>query len=71
MKTFRWLLPLVICGLMTSIFAAEYSSRDEMNERDFEAVYDFIRCKRQIPLADKVNDLMISGDIFNVTEIEH
>jgi len=64
MKNLRVLfITAIACVMSMSAFASEFSSRDEMNERDFEAVYDFIRTKRQIPLADKVNDLMISGDI--------
>jgi len=65
MKLLRFVLPLALAAFVMSAtgFAAPYSSCDEFNERDFQAVYDFIKCKRQIPLADKVNDLMISGDV--------
>lgn len=65
MKFWRLFLPLVIaaCGFASFASSSEYSSRDEMNERDFEAVYNFIKCFRSVPLAEKINDLRISGDI--------
>jgi hypothetical protein len=37
--------------------------QQDLNENDFEAVRDFVRLKRIVPLADKVNNLTISGDV--------
>lgn len=64
MKLLRYLMPVAVaCGITATASAAEFSSVDEFNERDFEAVTDFIKTKRMVPLADKGCDLMISGDI--------
>lgn len=37
--------------------------QQDLNENDFEAVRDFIQTKRIVPLADKINNLTISGDV--------
>lgn len=66
MKLFRILLPIavVLCCFTTfNANAAEYSSTDEFNERDCEAVTNFVKSKRMLPLTEKGCDLMISGDI--------
>lgn len=65
MKLFKYWLPIAAAaiGITASATAADYSSRDEFNERDFEAVINFIKCKRNTPLQEKSCDLMISGDI--------
>lgn len=63
MKLLRW-LPIAVAAVgMTATAAADYSSPDEFNERDFESVLNYIKCKRSIPMMEKACDLRISGDI--------
>lgn len=63
MKFLRW-LPIAVAAVgISSTAAADYSSLDGFNERDFESVTNFIKCKRGIPLQEKACDLMISGDV--------
>lgn len=53
--------------LYTSLAADEHDGmsrfQQDLNENDFEAVRDFVRTKRITPLADKINNLTISGDV--------
>lgn len=64
MKLLRCLLPVAVaCGFASAAYAAEYSSSDEITERDFEAVADFVKGKRDATLQDKLGNLNISGDV--------
>jgi hypothetical protein len=60
---FLSLLTVLSFSIPCFLQAAEYSSHDEFNERDFEAVTDFIKTKRMTSLYEKSCDLSISGDI--------
>lgn len=70
MKAIRYWLPIVIAiGFAHTQLSAgpcdcnfdEFS--DELDERDFEAVTEYINTKRTIDLEEKVTNLAISGDI--------
>lgn len=68
MKLFKYLLPLIVAvGFASNAFATldQDGSRflEELNERDWEKLYDFINTKRTIDLAEKDTNLTISGDV--------
>lgn len=64
----RFRILVALFGLSAaSLFADEHDGmsrfQQDLNENDFEAVRDFVATKRIIPLADKINNLTISGDV--------
>jgi hypothetical protein len=69
MKLFRYLLPLAVAVGFASAttFAAEEQDtsrfQEELNERDFDALRDFLTTKRTIDVAEKSCNLAISGDV--------
>lgn len=71
MKFLRYLLPvaaLTVGFSAASAFAAPLgcsndSFHNEANQRDFEAVQEFVNSKRTIPLEEKDCNLSIAGDI--------
>lgn len=68
MRLLRYLLPLVIAVGLTSVPAfADIGDRsnyeEELNERDFDALRQFINSKRTLDLQDKSCNLTISGDV--------
>lgn len=69
MKLFRFWLPTVIAAvsLSSAAFASCncYSSdlSDEIDERDFDAVVEYVNSKRTIELQEKATNLAISGDV--------
>ncbi len=74
MKLFKFLLPLLIAvGFASPAFAqnrahereAQDFSRfdEELNERDFDALRDFLYTKRTIDVKEKADNLAISGDV--------
>jgi len=69
MKLFRYLLPLVVAVGLTTSFSYATQDQDgsryleELNERDFDALKDFINSKRTINLQEKSTNLTISGDV--------
>lgn len=70
MKLFRYLLPLVV-GLVSSLSTVEaaFCEQDgtrfdqELDERDFDALRDYVNTKRTINLSEKACNLTISGDV--------
>ncbi|CCB87700.1 putative uncharacterized protein [Parachlamydia acanthamoebae UV-7] len=73
MKLFRYLLPLLVALGFTSsaIYADSANDRfgdearfnEELNERDWDALLDYINTKRTINVAEKATNLTISGDV--------
>lgn len=69
MKALKYILAFVSLFGFASIFAAEETPQDgsrfdqELNERDFEALRNFLNTKREEPLKEKTTDLAISGDV--------
>lgn len=71
MKLLRYLLPLAAaCAVFSSAFArdgvgVQDGSRFdvELDERDFEALRQYLKTKRDEPLDEKDNNLSISGDV--------
>lgn len=70
MKFFRNLLPLLLLaalGCINPYINADEqdgtSYDEELNERDFEALREFINSKKTIDLKEKANNLAISGDV--------
>ena len=64
MKLLKYLLPFAMaaCGIAT-VSAAEFGTVQEARERDDAAVYDFVKSKRAISIAEKGGSLGISGDV--------
>lgn len=64
-----WCTAVAACGLLTSHLGASCDADcrdefcDELDERDFEAVTEYINTKRTIELEEKSCNLAISGDI--------
>lgn len=70
MKLLKYVMPLVAaCGIFSAqaTFGQEFDpadySMDAIDERDSQAVRQFLRTKRGLFLEDKVNNLNISGDV--------
>lgn len=69
MKFLKFWLPVVAvsCGLTATAYAdcncTFDSLHDELDERDIEAVIEFVNSKRTIDLQEKACNLAISGDI--------
>lgn len=70
MKLFRCLLALTaIAGVFSSavVFAAneQDNSRfdEELNERDFDALRDFLKSRKAVDVAEETTNLVISGDV--------
>lgn len=67
MKSFRFLLlSLAVILGSGSVFAQEQDGSrfdEELNEKDWEALYDFINSKRTINVEEKDENLTISGDV--------
>lgn len=73
MKLMRYLLPLLVAlGFTASALHAdsafdrngdEARFNEELNERDWDALQDYINTKRTINVAEKANNLTISGDV--------
>ncbi len=69
MSLFKYVMPLVaVCGILSApAFGQQYDvddfSADAINQRDTQAMKQFLRHKRGLFLEDKVNNLNISGDI--------
>lgn len=69
MKLFRYLLPMVVALGFASSAAYAHLDQDgsrfleELNERDFDSLRDFINTKRTIDVAEKACNLTISGDV--------
>ncbi len=67
MKLLRYLLPLVVAvGISSTAYAQhkhETRYEEELNERDFDALRQFVNSKRTLDLQDKSSNLTISGDV--------
>lgn len=69
MKLFKCLLSLTVifgCFAFRTIAADEQDhSRfdEELNERDFDALRDFLKAKRAVDIAERTSNLTISGDV--------
>ena len=70
MKFLSFLLPLAVaaCGIEGSLHAQEnyesgYATEKEANQRDMDALQDYIKTKRSITVKEKGGNLMISGDV--------
>jgi len=70
MKFLKYMLPVAMatCGVGVSLRAQEsyergYSTEKEAEERDMEALQEYIKTKRAITVKEKGGNLMISGDI--------
>lgn len=72
MKLFKYLLPvLAILGLTSNVFAVENNRQQQdgtdfnrdLNERDFDALKQYIATKRNVELKEKTTNLKISGDV--------
>lgn len=72
MQFLRYFLPLAIALGFTSAGQAADENREvqdgsrfdmELNERDFEALRQYLNMKREEPLEEKDNNLAISGDV--------
>lgn len=70
MRIFKYLLPIVMTVQMvsSSLFAAPNDSNnsehaEEINERDLQALRDFLHSKRTKDLLDKITHLSFSGDV--------
>ena len=67
MKVFRYLLGAALCfgSLCAQTGLDQDNTRfdEELNERDWETLYDFINSKRTINVEEKEVNLAISGDI--------
>ncbi len=68
MKLFKYWLPTVMVAvtLSASVSASSYKRgevNDELDERDYEAVTEFVNSKRTIPLQEKACNLSLAGDI--------
>lgn len=69
MKLLKSLLSITIvlgCFVAGYITAAEQDSSrfdEELNERDFDALRDFLKAKRAVDIAENVSNLTLSGDV--------
>lgn len=69
MKLFKYLLPLAVAVGFSSASVFATLDQDgspyleELNERDFDALKDYINTKRTIDVAEKSQNLTISGDV--------
>lgn len=68
MKFRLFLIPLLaLCFSAQGLVADEHDGmsrfQQDLNENDFQAVKDFVQSKRITPLADKIYNLTISGDV--------
>lgn len=69
MKLLKYLLSLVFlagCCLSTQVFADEQDGTrfdEELNERDFAALRDFLKAKRALDVDEHCSNLTISGDV--------
>jgi len=67
MKFLRFLLPLAVttCGAAVDLQAAEgaYSTTTSAQQRDFDALQEFVKTKRAISIQDKGGNLAFAGDI--------
>lgn len=68
MKLLRYLLAaLVMISCVSHLFAADEQDGsafdEELNERDFEALREYLKTKRAIDIADSPAELSLSGDI--------
>jgi len=70
MRFLRYIVPAAVLavGVSSTSFAAPLgcsndSFHNEQNQRDFEAVQEFVNSKRTIPLEEKDCNLSIAGDI--------
>ncbi len=70
MRFLRYLLPAAVatCGIGASLrgqegFQPGYATETQAEQRDMEALQEYIRTKRAITVKEKGGNLMISGDI--------
>lgn len=69
MKLFKYLLPIALAVGFSSASVFATLDQDgtpyleELNERDFDALKDYINTKRTIDVAEKGQNLTISGDV--------
>ena len=72
MRLFNYLLPLAIaaCGLGSRLqaygqpsFEPGYATEKEAEQRDMDALQEYIKTKRAISITEKGGNLMISGDV--------
>jgi hypothetical protein len=65
MNLFKYLLTLMVTlGVVFSAYAdPEGSKLDDLNERDWQALYDYIKERRSTDLEEKTCNLTISGDV--------
>lgn len=70
MKLFKFMLPVLMAlGLFSAAYGVPTPSQDgsrfdeELNERDWEVLHDFVNSKRTIDIKEKANNLTISGDV--------
>jgi hypothetical protein len=65
MNFLRYLLPAVAAtGLMTSVASTVNAAFDNSyDQRDFEAVQEFVNSKRTVNLDEKASNLTLSGDV--------
>lgn len=71
MKLLRYLLPLVLAVGFTSSTIYAYDERgqdntrfdEELNQRDFDALREFVNSKRTIDTNEKGGNLVIAGDV--------
>lgn len=71
MRLFKYLLPFAMatCGFTATVNAQDpqrdYATVKEAQERDSEAVSDFVKSKRGITVAEKGGNMMISGEVHS------
>lgn len=69
MSVFKYILPLIAAVAFlfggSKLSAQQDGSRfaEELNERDFDALREFLKSKRTIDIAEKACNLTISGDV--------
>lgn len=69
MKFFAYMLPLALstCGIGSTLqgqqYESGYASEKEAEERDMDALQEYIKTKRAISVKEKGGNLMISGDV--------
>jgi hypothetical protein len=73
MKLLKYLMPFAMatCGFVATVGAADFATSQEARDRDDAAVYDFVKSKRAVSVAEKGGALMMSGVVRSEWDFMH